>query len=123
MAPTKIIRKDQLNAAIKHAMKLGIWFKLDPLKRTALQLASKILNIIKSPLLVQLFEELLDLIHPTRKLLREAWEIGLKIMKKRVEQALTLGNKNAVKWLKNKKLILAYGLSYLNTPPFYRTQF
>jgi len=123
MAPTKTIRKDQLNAAIKHAMKLGIWFKLDPLKRTTLQLASKILNIIKSPLLVQLFEELLDLIHPTRKLLREAWEIGLKIMKKRVKQALTLGNKNAVKWFKNKKLILAYGLSYLNTPSFYRTQF
>jgi len=43
-------------------------------------------------------------------------------MKKRVEQALTLGNKKAVNWLKDKKLILAYGLSYLNTPPFYRTE-
>ena len=98
------------------------WFKLDPPKRLILELAARTLKIIKSPILVQLFNELLDLIHPTRKLTRKAWEIGYKIIKKRVEQALMLGNKKAVKWLKNKKLILAYGITYLNTPPFYRTE-
>ena len=122
MNRVKTVRKDQLRAAIKNAMKLGVWFKLDPLKRAILEITAKTLDLVKSKIIIQLFEELLDLIHPTRKLLREAWEIGLKIVRKRVEQALMLGNKNALKWLKNRKLILAYGLSYLNTPPFYKTE-
>ena len=116
------ITRQKLYTAIKTAYRKGVWFKLDPPKRLILELAARTLKIIKSSILIQLFNELLDLIHPMRKLIREAWEIGYKIMKKRVEQALTLGNKKAVNWLKDKKLILAYGLSYLNTPPFYRTE-
>ena len=118
----RIVRRDEVRAAIRRAMRLGVWFRLDPLKRTVLELAVRALDLIKSSILIQLFEELLDLIHPNRRLLREAWEIGFKIVRRRVEQALTLGNKKAVEWLKNKKLILAYGLSYLNTPPFYKTE-
>ena len=116
------ITRQKLYTAIKTAYRKGVWFKLDHPKRLILELAARTLKIIKSPILIQLFNELLDLIHPTRKLMRKAWEIGYKIVQKRVEQALILGNKKAKKWLKNKKLILAYGLSYLNTPPFYRTE-
>jgi len=103
-------------------MRLGVWFRIDPLKRLILKLASQTLKIIKSPVIIQLIDELLDLLHPSRRFLREAWEIGYKILRKRVEQALMLGNKKAVNWLKNKKLILAYGIAYLNTPPYYKTE-
>ena len=118
----RAVRRDEVRAAIKRAMRLGVWFRLDPLKRTVLELAVRALDFIKSSILIQIFEELLDLIHPNRRLLREAWEIGFKIVRRRVEQALIFGNKKAVEWLKNKKLIMAYGLSYLNTPPFYKTE-
>ena len=116
------ITRQELKTAIKVAYRKGVWFKLEPQKRLILELAARILKIIKSSILIQIFNELLDLIHPTRKLLREAYKIGYKIIRKKVKQALMLGNKNAIKWLKNKKLILAYGLSYLNTPPYYRIE-
>ncbi|RLE75127.1 MAG: hypothetical protein DRZ80_03380, partial [Thermoprotei archaeon] len=118
----RTIRKEELTKIIKRAMRLGVWFRIDPLKRLILKLASQTLKIIKSPVIIQLIDELLDLLHPSRRFLREAWEIGYKILRKRVEQALMLGNKKAVNWLKNKKLILAYGITYLNTPPYYKTE-
>ncbi|MCD6458860.1 MAG: hypothetical protein J7K82_08460 [Thermoproteales archaeon] len=122
MTYQRTIRKEELTKIIKRAMRLGVWFRIDPLKRLILKLASQTLKIIKSPVIIQLIDELLDLLHPSRRFLREAWEIGYKILRKRVEQALMLGNKKAVNWLKNKKLILAYGITYLNTPPYYKTE-
>ena len=122
MEKRKSVARAELRAAIRKAMRLGAWFKLDPLERAALEAASKALRMIKHPLLIRLYERLLDLIYPSRVLLREAYRIGLKLAELRIKQALSLGNLELAKRFLRKCVILALGLSYLNTPEFYRAE-
>ena len=115
------VGRRELIAAIRKAMRLGVWFRLDPLERAALEAASRALKVIKHPVLVYLYEKLLDLIHPSRVLLREAYRMGLKLAEIRIKQALSLGNLELAKKFLKKHVVFALGLSYLNTPEFYRT--
>ena len=113
----------ELILAKKRALRLGLWYKINPHVRTIIDLAIKTLTVIKSKILIQIYENLLESINPYKKKLKQAYEIGLKIAKKRIEQALMMGNEKIVEWFKDKRNIICLGLSYLNSPPFYRIAF
>lgn len=120
MEKRKSIARAELRSAIRKAMRLGAWFRLDPLERAALEVASRALRVIKNPLLIRLYERLLDSIYPSRVLLREALRAGLKLAELRIKQAIMLGNPRLGYELLRRSIVLALGLSYLNTPGFYR---
>ena len=116
----KEITKPELAKIKKKAMRQGVWFKLEPLKRLTIDISLKILKVIRSSFILNIVDEILDMLNPIRKFLKEAWDIGSQLVKIRVNQAIMLGNKKAKKWLKDKDYILALGISYLNTPKIYR---
>ena len=102
------------------AIRTGKWFKLHPAERILIDLTIKTLKHIRSQTLIQLILKILDKISPKITYIYKAYQIGLEIAKKRVEQALKLGYIKAKKWLKDINYIIYLGVSYLNTSPIYQ---
>ncbi|MCD6564002.1 MAG: hypothetical protein J7K23_08845 [Thermoproteales archaeon] len=115
-----IITRKYLISLKKSALRQGTWFKIDKIKRVALEIAIKTLKIIRSEALLQLVKELIYLIDKNKALLLQAWEMGIRIIKLRIKQAEKIGYRKARSWLKDKQLIIQLGIAYLNIPPAYR---
>lgn len=116
------ITKQYLVSLRRKALRTGKWFKLDKYKRAALELAIKTLQVVRSKALLQIIEEIISLVDESRARLIRAYRVGLKVVQLRVEQALQLGYRGALKWLKDPQYILQVGLGVLNIPPAYRPQ-
>ena len=114
------ITRKYLISIKKSALRQGTWFKIDKVKRVALEIAIKTLKIIRSRVLLEIIREIISIVDRNKALLLQAWETGLKILKLRIKQAEKIGYKKTRQWLKNKQLILQLGIAYLNTPPTYR---
>ena len=97
------------------AIRTGKWFKLHPIERLLMDLTIKSLNYIRSQTLIQIILKILDKISPRITYMYKAYQIGLEIAKKRVEQAFNFGCKKAILWLEDTGYIIFLGISYLNT--------
>ena len=114
------ITKDLLIRARKIALRNGKWYKLHPMERAVLLLSSKILTRIKSQVLKEIIIKILEKISRSLLLKWKILQIGLELAKKRVEQAIKLGNYKARDWLRDFAYIWYLGWSYLHTSPIYR---
>lgn len=114
------ITKKYLISLKKSALRHGTWFKIDKVKRVALEIAIKTLKIIRSRVLLEIIKEIISIVDRNKALLLQAYEIGLKIIRQRIKQAEKIGYRKARQWLRDKMLILQLGIAYLNTPPAYR---
>jgi len=115
------ITQTQIRNALKIALRTGKYFKLNPLERATLYLASRLVKIVKSQTLKEILLKIFEKISPKLTLKIKAFIIGLELARKRVEQALMLGYKKALSWLKDINYILYLGFMQLTTPPIYRT--
>ena len=106
----------------RRALRTGKWFRLNPLKRAALEAAIRALQVVRCRVLLDIFRELLELVSPERARLERAYEVGLKIARVRVKQALALGYRRAREWLGDRNFIIQLGLAYLSLPRFYRSE-
>jgi len=115
-----IITRNYLISIKKSALRQGTWFKIDKVKRVALEIAIKTLKIIRSRVLLEIIREIISIVDKNKAMLLKAYEIGLKILKTRMKQAEKIGYMKARIWLKDRQLVLQLGIAYLNTPPAYR---
>ena len=115
-----MVTRQYLLTLKKSALRKGVWFKIDKVKRVALDLAIRTLKIVRSRALLEIIKEIISIVDRSKALLLQAWETGLKIIKIRIRQAEKIGYKKARQWLKDKQHILQLGIAYLNTPPAYR---
>jgi len=109
-----------LSSLYKRALRTGKYWKLRPEERIILKLSARILTQIKSQTLKEILLKITEKISPHLAYKIKAFEIGLSIAKKRVEQALMLGYNRAREWLKDWKYIFYLGITYLNTLAFYK---
>lgn len=113
------ITRQYLATLRRKALRTGKWFKIPKMKRAALEAAIKAVQVVRSPVLLQIVEEIMALADPPRHRLIQAYRLGLKILQARARQAIMLGLKGYA-WLRDKKYIIQVGLSALNLPPPYR---
>jgi len=112
-----------VRAALTKARRSGIYWRLEPAERALLVLASR-LRRIRSPLLREALLAVLQRVWPQKALVIRAYELGLKLISRKAQLALRLGMRSAAEGLlslaRDARLVILAGLSYLNTPPFYR---
>ena len=114
------ITRDLLLKAKRKALRNGKWFKLHPIERAVLTLASKVLTRIKSETLKEVIVKALEKISESLLLKWKVLSIGMELARRRVEQAVKLGNYRAKDWLRDFGYIWYLGWSYLFTSPIYK---
>jgi len=114
------ITKEMLLKARKIALRNGKWYKLHPMERAVLTLASKVLTRVKSKTLKEIIIKTLEKISESLLLKWKVLYIGMQLARRRVEQAIKLGNYKAKDWLKDFGYIWYLGWSYLFTSPIYK---
>ena len=114
------ITQSHIRNALRIALRTGKYFKLHPTERAILLLASRIVVRVRSQTLRDILLKIFEKISDKLTLKIKAYLIGLEIAHRRVEQALALGYRRALEWLRDLNYILYLGLSYLNTPPLYQ---
>jgi len=120
MNPPYTITQGQIRNALKIALRTGKYFKLNPLERATLHLTSRLVKIVKSQTLKEILLKIFEKISPKLTLKIRAFLIGLELAKKRVKQALMLGYKKAIFWLKDLNYIMYLGFMQITAPPIYR---
>ncbi|QOJ79284.1 hypothetical protein IG193_02135 [Infirmifilum lucidum] len=112
-----------VRAALTKARRTGAYWKLKPAERAILVLASR-LNYIRSPVLLDSILSILEKVWPQKALVIRAYEAGLRYISYKVGLALRLGARAAAEGLLalagDARRVVLVGLSYLNTPSFYR---
>ena len=97
------------------ALRNGRWFKLHPGERAIINLTIKILNYIRSELLIKILLKIFDKISLKISYIYKAYWIGVKILEKKLETARKIGRLK-----KDIKYIIYLGIWYLSTPIYYR---
>ncbi|RLJ03029.1 MAG: hypothetical protein DRP08_04025, partial [Candidatus Aenigmatarchaeota archaeon] len=82
------ITRELILTAYKRALRTGKYFKLHPTERVILYLSTRILTLIKSPQLIEIIMKILDKVDEKLTLKIKAYQIGLQIAKKRIQQAI-----------------------------------
>jgi len=121
LLPSPQVTPQLVSAALRRAMRYGIFWRLAPEERALLFLARR-LRCIKSPALKEAILKVLRKIWPEKARLFEAFTLGLQILRRKIIIALKIGAiKIALSLLNvNTALILQMGLSALNIPRMYR---
>lgn len=105
------------------ALRRRVWFKLSLEERSIIDLTCRVSRIVKSRVLRLVIDsivlKILDLLE--NKLLKEINELGRNIALKYVQYALKWGYMKATEWIKDEEYIFYLGLSWINTPPIYKT--
>ena len=114
------ISRDILIKAKKIGLRNGKWFRLHPVERLLINLAIKTLTRIKSQTLKNIILRILKKISQNLVLKFKIFQIGLEIVRKRINQALKFGNKKAKDWIKDTNYIMYLGYSQINTLAIYR---
>ena len=102
------------------ALRNGRWFKLHPGERAIINLTIKILNYIRSELLIKILLKIFDKISPKISYIYKAYWIGVKMLEKKLETARKIGYRKIGRLKKDIKYIIYLGIWYLNTPIYYR---
>jgi hypothetical protein len=116
-------KKYELNKSllirIKHkAIRLKIWYKLNNIERTIIDLTIKCVNKIKSIKLKNVILKILNKIKEAieNDFLNKIYENGLKEIIKIIKIAYSWGNKNSLKWIKDKDFIFYLGIKNIYIP-------
>ncbi|MEM4677258.1 MAG: hypothetical protein QXY55_05160, partial [Candidatus Korarchaeota archaeon] len=110
-----------VSAAYKRALRLGLYWRLEPEERAILALARK-LKAIKSPTLREIVVKILSKVWPEKAKTLQAFEIGAKVLLHKVNTALRIGAEAVAHALLKAAPLLVpqLGYSYMNTPAFYK---
>jgi hypothetical protein len=104
---------------IKHkALRLKIWYRLNNIERTIIDLTIKCVDEIKSIKLKNIILKILNKIKEIfeNKFIKKIYEIGLKEVINIVKIAYSWGNKESLKWIKDKNFIFYLGIKKMNIP-------
>jgi hypothetical protein len=108
---------------IKHkALRLKIWYKLNNIERTIIDLTIKCVDEIKSIKLRNIILKILNKIKEAieNNFLNKIYENGLKEVVNIIKIAYSWGNKESLKWIKDKNFILYLGIKNIYTPNIWR---
>ena len=104
---------------IKHkAIRLKVWYKLNNIERTIIDLTIKCVNKIKS---IKLKNVILKILNKIKEIfendfLNKIYENGLKEIIKIIKIAYSWGNRNSLNWIKDKSFIFYLGIKKINIP-------
>jgi hypothetical protein len=104
---------------IKHkALRLKIWYRLNNIERTIIDLTIKCVYKIKSIKLKNIILKILNKIKEIfeNKFLNKIYENGLKEVVNIVKIAYSWGNKESLEWIKDKSFIFYLGIEKMNIP-------
>jgi benzoyl-CoA reductase/2-hydroxyglutaryl-CoA dehydratase subunit BcrC/BadD/HgdB len=104
---------------IKHkALRLKIWYRLNNIERAIIDLTIKCVDKVKSKELKNIILKILNKIKEIfeNKFLNKIYENGLKEIVKIVKIAYSWGNRNSLKWIKDKNFIFYLGIKKINVP-------
>jgi len=120
-------KKYELNKSllirIKHkAIRLKVWYKLDNIERAIIDLTIKCVNKIKSIKLKNVILKILNKIKEAieNDFLNKIYENGLKEIVKIIKIAYSWGNKESLKWIKDKSFIFYLGIKNIYTPNIWK---
>ena len=120
-------KKYELNKSllirIKHkAIRLKIWYKLNNIERTIIDLTIKCVDKIKSKELKNVILKILNKIKEIfeNDFLNKIYENGLKEIIKIIKIAYSWGNKNSLNWIKDKSFIFYLGIKNIYTPNIWK---
>jgi len=102
----------------RKALRLKIWYRLNNIERTIIDLTIKCVYKIKSIKLKNIILKILNKIKEIfeNKFLNKIYENGLKEIVKIVKIAYSWGNKNSLNWIKDKSFIFYLGIKKINIP-------
>jgi len=115
------IRRETLIKAKRIALRSGKWFRLNPIERLLITLSIKTLKKVRSEVLKSIILKILEKISPNLTFKLKIIQIGLEIVKKRIEQAIILGYRRVEELATDINYIMYLGHSYMNMPSIYRT--
>jgi len=115
------IRRETLIKAKRIALRSGKWFRLNPMERLLITLSIKTLKKVRSEVLKSIILKILEKISPNLTFKLKIIQIGLEIVKKRIEQAIILGYRRVEELATDINYIMYLGHSYMNMPSIYRT--
>ena len=114
------ITKDLLVRARRLALRNGRWFRLHPAERAVLTLSCRVLTRVRSRALREVIVKILEKVSERLLLAWRVVSIGYEIARRRAEQAIKLGCRRALDWLRDFGYVWYLGWSYINAPPMYR---
>jgi len=116
---TQITHNDLMKVK-RRALRLKVWFKLEKLERSILELSLKcIKTIVKNKVLISILQKILNKIN-NHTFKAKARKIGYELALKQVKAAIQSGCKRAQEWLNDEGYITYLGVQYLNTPSAYQ---
>ena len=104
---------------IKHkAIRLKAWYRLNNIERTIIDLTIKCVDKIKSKELKNVILKILNKIKEIfeNDFLNKIYENGLKEIVKIIKITYSWGNRNSLKWIKDKSFIFYLGIKKINIP-------
>jgi hypothetical protein len=106
----------------RKALRLKIWYKLNNIERTIIDLTIKCVDKIKS---IKLKNVILKILNKIKEIfendfLNKIYENGLKEIVKIIKIAYSWGNKESLNWIKDKSFIFYLGIKNINTPNIWR---
>ena len=106
----------------RKAIRLKVWYKLDNIERTIIDLTIKCVDKIKSIKLKNVILKILNKIKEAieNDFLNKIYENGLKEIVKIIKIAYSWGNKNSLNWIKDKSFIFYLGIKNINTPNIWK---
>ena len=108
---------------IKHkALRLKIWYRLNNIERAIIDLTIKCVDKIKSIKLKKIILKILNKIKEAieNDFLNKIYENGLKEIVKIIKIAYSWGNRNSLKWIKDKSFIFYLGIKNIYIPNIWR---
>jgi hypothetical protein len=102
----------------RKALRLKIWYRLNNIERTIIDLTIKCVDKIKSIKLKNIILKILNKIKEIfeNDFLNKIYENGLKEIIKIVKIAYSWGNKESLNWIKDKSFIFYLGIKNIYTP-------
>jgi len=111
---------NDLVKAKRRALRLKVWFKLEKVERSILELSIKcIKTIVKNKLLTNILQKIVNEIN-SHTFKAKARKIGYELALRQVKAAIQSGCKRAQEWLNDEGYITYLGVQYLNTPSTYQ---
>jgi hypothetical protein len=106
----------------RKALRLKAWYKLDNIERTIIDLTIKCVDKIKSIKLKKIILKILNKIKEAieNDFLNKIYENGLKEIVKIIKIAYSWGNKESLKWIKDKSFIFYLGIKNIYIPNIWR---
>jgi hypothetical protein len=102
----------------RKALRLKAWYKLNNIERTIIDLTIKCVDKIKSIKLKKIILKILNKIKEIfeNDFLNKIYENGLKEIIKIIKIAYSWGNKESLKWIKDKNFIFYLGMKNIYIP-------